>query len=147
MPKLLIKRLTPTAIIPAYKTDGAAGMDLHADIEETVVLKPGERRLIPCGIAIQLPLGYEAQIRPRSGLALKNGITVVNSPGTIDCDYRGPIGVILLNTSGSEGFIIGSGDRIAQMVIAPAVRVDVFEATDLDLTDRGEGGFGSTGVR
>jgi dUTP pyrophosphatase len=130
--------------LPAYATEGAAGMDLCAHIHESVVLEPLERKLIPTGLFIELPLGYEAQIRPRSGLALKQGITCLNSPGTIDADYRGEIGVILINLS-NEMQVIKSGDRIAQMVIAPVTQISWELATSLTPTNRGAGGFGSTG--
>lgn len=130
--------------LPAYATEGSAGMDLCAHIHESVVLEPLERRLIPTGIFIELPTGYEAQIRPRSGLALKQGITCLNSPGTIDADYRGEIGVILINLS-NEMQVIKTGDRIAQMVIAPVTQISWEPATALTPTNRGAGGFGSTG--
>ena len=130
--------------LPAYATEGAAGMDLCAHIHESVVLEPLERKLIPTGLFIELPLGYEAQIRPRSGLALKQGITCLNSPGTIDADYRGEIGVILINLS-NEMQVVKSGDRIAQMVIAPVTQISWELATLLTPTNRGAGGFGSTG--
>ena len=129
---------------PHYATDLSAGMDLRANIDETIVLKPLERRLIPTGLSIALPDGYEAQIRPRSGLAYKKGITVLNSPGTIDADYRGDVGVILINLS-NENFIIEDGERIAQMVVAPYTKVVWNEVEVLSETIRGEGGFGSTG--
>ncbi|WP_373087907.1 dUTP diphosphatase [Sneathiella sp.] len=131
--------------LPAYETDQSAGMDLRAAIEDEMEILPGDRALVPTGLKIALPAGYEAQIRPRSGLALKNGITLPNSPGTIDADYRGEIGVILLNT-GAESFVIGRGDRIAQMVVAPVLQASWIETEALDETARGEGGFGSTGV-
>lgn len=131
--------------LPAYETDQSAGMDLRAAIEGEMEILPGDRALVPTGLKIALPAGYEAQIRPRSGLALKNGITLPNSPGTIDADYRGEIGVILLNT-GAESFVIGRGDRIAQMVVAPVLQASWIETEALDETARGEGGFGSTGV-
>jgi len=130
--------------LPAYATEGSAGMDLCAHIHESVVLEPLERRLIPTGLFIELPTGYEAQIRPRSGLALKQGITCLNSPGTIDADYRGEIGVILINLS-NEMQVIKTGDRIAQMVIAPVTQISWEPATALTSTSRGAGGFGSTG--
>ncbi len=130
--------------LPAYETDHAAGMDLRAAVKEDVVLQPGERRLVPTGLRIALPPGYEAQIRPRSGLALKHGIGMVNAPGTIDADYRGEIRVILIN-HGDESFSIRRGDRIAQMVVAPHVRVTWETADTLDATVRGDGGFGHTG--
>ncbi len=130
--------------LPAYATEGSAGMDLCAHIHESVVLEPLERKLIPTGLFIELPTGYEAQIRPRSGLALKQGITCLNSPGTIDADYRGEIGVILINLS-NELQVIKTGDRIAQMVIAPVTQISWEPAIALTSTSRGAGGFGSTG--
>lgn len=130
--------------LPAYETAGAAGMDLRA--AEGITLKPGTRCLMPTGIAIALPHGFEAQVRPRSGLAVKYGITVLNSPGTIDCDYRGEVKVPLIN-HGQEDFVIARGDRIAQMVIAPVTRVSWSELETLDETARGAGGFGSSGTR
>lgn len=135
----------PGAKQPAYSTVDSAGMDLCASLDEgTVTINPGERRLIPTGLRIALPQGYEAQVRPRSGLALKHGVTVLNSPGTIDADYRGEVGVILINL-GQEPFEIKHGDRIAQMVVAPYARVSWNQVDSLDETQRGEGGFGHTG--
>lgn len=131
--------------IPAYETEGSAGMDLRANIEEAIVLKPLERTIVKTGLFIALPVGYEAQVRPRSGLAAKKGITVLNAPGTVDADYRGEIGVILVNLSNEE-FIINDGERIAQLVIAKHERVNWQEVAVLDETERGAGGFGSTGV-
>ena len=133
--------------LPAYETSGAAGMDLMAATPqgEDVVLAPGERRLLPTGLSIAVPEGYEAQIRPRSGLALRHGITMVNAPGTIDSDYRGEIGVILINL-GQEPFTVRRGERIGQMVIAAHVRAEWQMAPSLDETARGAGGFGSTGT-
>ncbi len=131
--------------LPAYATEHAAGMDLCAAVSTDVVLVPGERKLIPTGISIALPEGYEAQVRPRSGLALKNGVTVLNSPGTIDADYRGEIQVILANL-GEETFTVARGMRIAQMVVAPYSRVAWEEVEKLPETARGAGGFGSTGT-
>lgn len=128
--------------LPEYATPASAGVDLRAS--EARVIPPGGRALVPTGLRIALPEGYEAQVRPRSGLALKHGITLPNSPGTIDADYRGEIGVILMNL-GQEPFVVEPGDRIAQMVVAPVVRVAWSEAEALDATERGEGGFGSTG--
>jgi dUTP pyrophosphatase len=128
--------------LPAYETAGAAGMDLRA--AEAITLKPGARCLMPTGLAIALPQGFEAQVRPRSGLAVKHGVTVLNSPGTIDCDYRGEVKVPLIN-HGQDDFIILRGDRIAQMVIAPVTRIGWAEAEALDETARGAGGFGSSG--
>lgn len=128
--------------LPEYATPASAGVDLRAS--EARVIPPGGRALVPTGLRIALPEGYEAQVRPRSGLALKHGVTLPNSPGTIDADYRGEIGVILMNL-GQEPFIVEPGDRIAQMVVAPVARVAWSEAEVLDATERGEGGFGSTG--
>jgi dUTP pyrophosphatase len=130
--------------LPGYATDGAAGMDLVAAVDEPMVVAPGQRVLIPTGLAIALPPGYELQVRPRSGLALRHGIVLPNSPGTIDEDYRGEIQVIVLNT-GSEPFRVERGTRIAQAVLAPVVRAAWDEVTDLDVTARNAGGFGSTG--
>ena len=132
--------------LPAYATPHAAGMDLHAAVaaEEAVVLAPGERRLIPTGLAIALADGFEAQVRPRSGLALRHGVGMVNAPGTIDADYRGPVGVILIN-HGQEPFTIRRGDRIAQLVVAPVTRVTWDEVSELPESVRGDGGFGHTG--
>ena len=131
---------------PKLETLGSAGADLRAFVNESITLKPFERRLIPTGIKIELPNGYEAQIRPRSGLAYKNGISVLNSPGTIDSDYRGDVGVILINLS-KENFVINNGDRIAQMVIAKHEYPVFIESTELNISERGEGGFGSTGKK
>lgn len=133
--------------LPAYETSGAAGMDLRAAVDESapVTLAPGGRALIPTGLSIAVPAGYEAQVRPRSGLALKFGVTCLNSPGTIDADYRGEVGVILANL-GAEPFVVRRGERIAQMVIAPVVQARLLEVEDLDETERGDGGFGSTGT-
>lgn len=132
------------ASVPEYATDGAAGLDIRANVD--VALKPMERLLVQTGLRIAVPEGFEAQIRPRSGLANKHGVTVLNSPGTIDSDYRGEIGVILINL-GTDVFEIRKGDRIAQMVIAPVARVAITLCDELPKTGRGEGGFGSTGVR
>ena len=130
--------------LPGYMTDHAAGMDLVAAVSSDLVLPPGQRALVPTGIAIALPRGFEAQIRPRSGLALKNGITLVNTPGTIDADYRGEIRIILIN-HGNEPFVVRRGDRIAQMIVAPVCRVRWDVQAALPSTDRGSGGFGHTG--
>ena len=132
--------------LPEYATKMSAGMDLRANIDESIILKPMERVLIPTGLFIQLPQGYEAQIRPRSGLALKKGITVLNAPGTIDADYRGEIGVILINLS-SEDFIIEDGERIAQMVIAKYKQAQWVEVEELQSSERGTVGFGHTGKK
>lgn len=130
--------------LPFYATQGAAGMDLKAHLDSPVILKPLERKLIPTGLKIQLPVGFEAQVRPRSGLALKNGITVLNAPGTVDSDYRGDIGVILINLSDTP-FEIVNGERIAQLVIAKHEQVSWKLVDSVDETERGAGGFGSTG--
>ena len=132
-------------VTPTYSTKNSAGLDLRANTKEEIILKPMSRRLIKTGLFIQLPEGFEAQIRPRSGLAYKNGITVLNSPGTIDADYRGEIGVLLINLS-NENYTIKNGDRIAQMVIAKHEQAEWLEVNHLDDSQRGEGGFGSTGV-
>lgn len=131
--------------MPTYATSQSAGMDLRANLEEPVVLHPMERRLIPTGLHIALPEGYEAQVRPRSGLALKHGLTVLNAPGTIDADYRGEIGVVLINLS-QEDFTINDGERIAQLVVARYEQVEFSLVETLDETERGEGGYGHTGV-
>jgi dUTP pyrophosphatase len=130
---------------PNYETEGAAGMDLKANIESAITLKPLQRAIVKTGLFIALPIGFEAQVRPRSGLAAKKGITVLNSPGTVDADYRGEIGVILVNLS-NEDFIINDGERIAQLVIAKHERVNWKEVSVLTETERGSGGFGSTGI-
>ncbi|MBO7382768.1 MAG: dUTP diphosphatase [Muribaculaceae bacterium] len=132
--------------LPQYATVSAAGMDLRASLDEPITLRPLERRLIPTGLRIELPQGYECQIRPRSGLALKHGISIVNAPGTIDADYRGEIGVILINLSDTD-FIVNPGERICQMVVAPYTRVAWQQVDELGATDRGEGGFGHSGVK
>ena len=142
--KLNIRKIHPEAIIPSYATPGSAGLDLHARIPFEIYLQPGVRATIPTGIAVELPEGFEAQVRPRSGIAHKHGVTVLNAPGTIDSDYTGEIGVILIN-HGDEAFKISAGDRIAQMVIAPFVRVNLQQADTIKTTERGDGGFGSTG--
>ena len=131
--------------LPVYATAGAAGMDLLAAVDLPVVIAPGQRALIPTGLSIALPAGYELQIRPRSGLALRHGIVLPNSPGTIDEDYRGEIGVIVLNT-GADAFVVERGARIAQGVLAPVARGGWVEVADLDATERNTGGFGSTGI-
>ncbi|MBQ2209234.1 MAG: dUTP diphosphatase [Prevotella sp.] len=132
--------------LPAYATPQSAGMDLRANLDEPVTLHPLERRLIPTGLHIALPEGYEAQVRPRSGLALKHGLTVLNTPGTIDADYRGEIGVVLVNLS-NQDFVVNDGERIAQMVIARHEQGDFVVVGELDETERGEGGYGHTGVK
>jgi len=140
--KLKIKKLNTEAVIPAYQTKEAAGFDLHSI--EDVVINPGERKLIGTGLAFEIEYGYEVQIRPRSGLAYKHGITVLNTPGTIDSDYRGEIKVLLINL-GSEPFEIKKGERIAQAVVAPVIQAKIIEVDELSDTQRGSGGFGSTG--
>ena len=132
--------------LPHYETIASAGMDLRANITSPITLKPLERAVVPTGIYMELPIGTEAQVRPRSGLAAKKGVTVLNAPGTIDADYRGEVGVILVNLS-NEDFVIENGERVAQMVIAQHSQAQWQEATMLSATDRGEGGFGSTGIK
>ncbi len=132
--------------LPSYETIASAGMDLRANLTESITLQPLARTIVKTGLFIELPIGYEAQVRPRSGLAFKNGITVLNSPGTVDADYRGEIGVILVNLS-SEAFVIQNGERIAQLIIAQHERADWIEVQELSETSRGAGGFGSTGVK
>ncbi len=132
--------------MPHYETLASAGMDLRADLKSPITLKPLERAIVPTGLYMELPVGYEAQVRPRSGLAAKKGITVLNAPGTIDADYRGNVGVILVNLS-NEDFTVENGERIAQMVIAKHERSEWEEVESLSETDRGEGGFGSTGTK
>ena len=144
MVKVLIKKLDPTVKLPEYKTDGASGMDLRAFIKKPLNIKPKSSYLVPTGLSIAFSKDYEIQIRPRSGLAAKNNISVLNTPGTIDSDYRGEIKVIIYN-HGSDDFIINNGDRIAQMILSPIIKMDLEEVNDLPETIRGEGGFGSTG--
>ncbi len=144
MAKVLIKRLDPAAELPVYKTSGASGMDLMAFIKEPINLKPGTSCLVPTGLSVAFSENYEIQIRPRSGLAAKNNITVLNTPGTIDSDYRGEIKVIIYN-HGKENFIINNKDRIAQMILTPVIKMELEEINDLPKTVRGKGGFGSTG--
>jgi dUTP pyrophosphatase len=139
----------PGVALPAYETAGAAGADIRANLPEAdraagLGLAPMERRLVPTGLRLEIPEGFEAQIRPRSGLALKHGMTLVNTPGTIDCDYRGPLGILMVNL-GAAPYVIGHGDRIAQMIVAPVVQVHFAEVEALGATARGAGGFGSTG--
>jgi dUTP pyrophosphatase len=142
---LQLKRLADHVDLPAYHSEQAAGLDLHAAVTEPVTLAPGDTTLVPCGFAMALPPGYEAQVRPRSGLAVRHGITMLNAPGTIDSDYRGEVKVPLIN-HGKAPFVIEPNARIAQMVVAPVAHCDVREVAALDDTDRGSGGFGSTGV-
>ena len=144
MPKVLIKKLSPEVELPAYKTAGASGMDLMACLDEPITIKPNESKLIPTGIAIAIPEGTEVQIRPRSGLAAKSSIGVLNTPGTIDSDYRGELKIILFN-HGKDEFTVNNEDRVAQMVLMPILKVEIEETNELPETIRGSGGFGSTG--
>ena len=144
MAKVLIKKLDPAVKLPAYKTEGASGMDLMALLNEPINLKPNSSCLVPTGLAVAFSSDFEIQIRPRSGLAAKNNISVLNTPGTIDSDYRGEIKVILFN-HGKSDFLINNKDRIAQMILTPVIKMDLEETDDLTETIRGEGGFGSTG--
>ena len=141
---VLIKKLDPSVELPSYKTDGASGMDLKAFVKEPINLKPQTSCLVPTGISLAFPSEYEIQIRPRSGLAAKNNISVLNTPGTIDSDYRGEIKIILFN-HGNEDFLINDKDRIAQMILTPVIKMNFEETDNLPETVRGEGGFGSTG--
>ena len=145
MTEILIKRLSNRVNLPKYETDGSSGMDLAADIEQPIKIGPGEITIIPTGISVSIPRNFEIQIRPRSGLAAKNQISVLNTPGTIDSDYRGEIKVIMINL-GSKTFTITKGLRIAQMVLCPIVKAKLKEVESLDGTKRGAGGFGSTGI-
>lgn len=143
-PILRFRRLHPRAVVPAYQSEQAAGLDLHAVLDDALEISAGEILMVPCGFAMAIPPGWEAQVRPRSGLATKHGISMPNAPGTIDADYRGEVKVPLINL-GKARFTIEPGMRIAQMVVAPVARVVVEEVEELDSTDRGDGGFGSTG--
>ena len=144
MIKVLVKRKDPSVKLPSYKTNGASGMDLMAYIDKSIELKPGESCLVPTGLSVAFPEEYEIQIRPRSGLAAKNNISVLNTPGTIDSDYRGEIKVILFN-HGNKNFKIDNNDRIAQMILTPVIKIDLEETNELPESIRGVGGFGSTG--
>ena len=144
MVKIFIKKLKPSVQLPSYKTNGASGMDLMAFIDEPIEIKPGKSCLVPTGLSVAFSREYEIQIRPRSGLAAKNNITVLNTPGTIDSDYRGELKIILFN-HGNENFVINNNDRIAQMVLTPINKMELEETNELPETIRGEGGFGSTG--
>ena len=146
MIEILIKRLSKNINLPKYETEGSSGMDLAADITSTINIKPGESSIIPTGISVSIPVNYEIQIRPRSGLAAKNQISVLNTPGTIDADYRGEIKVILINL-GNKTFKVEKGLRIAQMVLCPIEKAKIREVEDLEKTYRGSGGFGSTGTK
>ena len=144
MVKVLIKKLNPSVQLPSYKTSGASGMDLMAYIEKPINLKPGKACLVPTGLSVAFPEEYEIQIRPRSGLAAKNNISILNTPGTIDSDYRGEIKIILFNHS-NENFMIKNNDRVAQMVLTPIIKMELEETKELPESIRGKGGFGSTG--
>ena len=144
MVKVFIKKLNPSVQLPSYKTSGASGMDLMAFIEKPIELKPGKSCLVPTGLSVAFSKEYEIQIRPRSGLAAKKNISVLNTPGTIDSDYRGELKIILFN-HGSENFMINNNDRVAQMVLTPVIKMELEETNELPETIRGEGGFGSTG--
>jgi len=146
MTKVQIKKLSKEVLTPKYETPGSSGMDIAAYIEQDVVIDSGDKALIPTGFSLSIPQDHEIQIRPRSGLATKRGITVLNTPGTIDADYRGEIKVILINLS-KDKFIVKKGDRIAQMVVCPVVKVQLEDVQELSLTNRGVGGFGSTGAK
>lgn len=143
--KIFIRCLSPEAILPRYMTDLAAGVDLHAALTAEITLAPGARILVPTGLAMAIPPGFEGQVRPRSGLALKKGVSLVNSPGTIDADYRGEVGIIMIN-HGQNVVTIAPGERIAQLIIAPVVRAEFVEVNELDATLRNTGGFGHTGA-
>ena len=145
MKKKLKVKISEGAFLPEYKTSGSAGADIRAFLSSDLIIKPGEKNIIPTGLFFEIPTGFEIQVRPRSGLAFKSGVTVLNSPGTIDSDYRGELCVILANFS-SESFVVHNGDRIAQMVLAPVLQADFEIASTISETERGNGGFGSTGV-
>jgi len=146
MTKIQIKKLSTEVLTPKYETSGSSGMDIAAYIRQDIIINPGEKALIPTGFSLSVPQGYEVQIRPRSGLAAKKGVTVLNTPGTIDSDYRGEIKVILINLS-KDVFYVKSGERIAQIVVCPVKQVVVEEVNELSETNRGVGGFGSTGTK
>ena len=146
MTKILIKRLSNNISLPKYETEGSSGMDLTANVNKVIEIQPGKSEIIPTGLALSIPKNYEIQIRPRSGLAAKNQISVLNTPGTIDEDYRGEIKVILINL-GEKKFTIEKGLRIAQMVLCPVIKAELEEVDELDETKRGSGGFGSTGIK
>ena len=146
MTKIQIKKLSHSVSIPKYETSGSSGMDIAAHIKNNIIINPGEKALVSTGFSIAIPRGYEVQIRPRSGLAAKKNITVLNTPGTIDADYRGEIKVLLIN-HGKEKFVIENGERIAQMVVCPIVQANLEEVKELSETERGPGGFGSTGTK
>ena len=146
MTEILIKRLSDKVVLPKYETEGSSGLDLAANIDKNIEIKPGSTAVIPTGIAVSIPKNFEIQIRPRSGLAAKNQISVLNTPGTIDADYRGELKVILINL-GTKSFLVENGTRIAQMVLCPIVKANLKEVKTLEDTERGSGGFGSTGTK
>jgi dUTP pyrophosphatase len=146
MTEILIKRISQNIPLPKYETSGSSGMDLSANIESSIKIEPGKTSIIPTGLSISIPRNFELQIRPRSGLAAKNQITVLNTPGTIDSDYRGELKVILINLS-NQSFLVEKGMRIAQMILSPVVKAKIIEVKELKKTDRGSGGFGSTGTK
>jgi dUTP pyrophosphatase len=145
-PRVQVVRLRPDAVVPEYMSDAAAGLDLAAAVDEAVVMEPGQRRAVGTGLAVAIPRGHEGQVRPRSGMALELGLTVANAPGTIDADYRGELKVILINL-GRRAVVVESGQRIAQLVIAPVARAEIIEVDELPPSGRGAGGFGSTGAQ
>ena len=146
MTEILIKRLSKDVALPKYETDGSSGLDLAANIDKQIKILPGKSEIIPTGLAVAIPKNFEIQIRPRSGLAAKSQISVLNTPGTIDSDYRGELKVILINLS-DKVFVVEKGSRIAQMVLCPVVKATLKEVTELENTERGSGGFGSTGIK
>ena len=146
MTEILIKRLSKDVSLPKYETEGSSGLDLAANIDEQIKISPGKSQIIPTGLAVAIPKNFEIQIRPRSGLAAKNQISVLNTPGTIDADYRGELKVILINLS-DKVFVVEKGLRIAQMVLSPVIKAKLKEVTELENTERGSGGFGSTGIK
>jgi len=146
MTEILIKRLSKNIPLPKYETDGSSGMDIAANVEKNIEIEPGKSEVIPTGLAISIPKNFEIQIRPRSGLAAKNQISILNTPGTIDADYRGELKVILINL-GNKNFVVEKGLRIAQMILCPVVKANIKEVETLESTKRGSGGFGSTGVK
>ena len=146
MTEILIKRLSKDVSLPKYETEGSSGLDLAANIDEQIKISPGKSQIIPTGLAVAIPKNFEIQIRPRSGLAAKNQISVLNTPGTIDADYRGELKVILINLS-DKVFVVEKGLRIAQMVLSPVIKAKLKEVADLENTERGSGGFGSTGIK
>ena len=146
MTEILIKRLSKDAVLPKYETEGSSGLDLAANTDKQIRILPGKSEIIPTGLAVAIPKNFEIQIRPRSGLAAKSQISVLNTPGTIDADYRGELKVILINLS-DKVFVVERGSRIAQMVVCPIIKATLKEVTKLEITERGSGGFGSTGIK